>query len=123
MKKLMVSVVGGLEAPASAVSELVLGDLSAATGGRYTPTVEVEGARTTYAIQGGWWYRGEYTIEPDDQGGTRFTHQVFNVAQWMRWAVPLANKGFVGFRETTRQGIKAQLDRLGDRLACRTWVE
>lgn len=122
MRKLLVEVIGGLDAPASAVSELVRADLATATGGRYAPTVAVDGERTTYAIQGGWWYRGEYTIEPDDKGGTRFSHHVYNVAAWMRWAVPLANKGFIGFRETTRRGIEAQLRRLGDRLDCRTWL-
>jgi len=123
MRKLMVEVVGGLEAPAGAVAELVRADLATATGGAYVPTVEVVGERTTYAVQGGWWYRGEYAIEPSGTGRTRFTHRVYNVAQWMRWAVPLANKGFVGFRETTRRGIEEQLRRLGERLGCRTWLE
>lgn len=122
MKKLMVEVVGGLSAPVGAVADLVKADLANAVAGAYTPTVEVAGEQTTYAIQGGWWYRGEYLIEPDGHGGTRYTHRVYNVAQWMRWAVPLANKGFVGFAETTRKGIADQLTRLGERLGCETWL-
>jgi hypothetical protein len=52
-------------------------------------------------IQGGWWYRGEYELTTQT-GGTRVTHRVFNVAKVGRWAVPMANRFFIGFERQTR---------------------
>lgn len=74
---------------------------------------ETEG--TTLAHQGGWWYRGEWSAEPDG-AGTRVTHRVFNVAQWMRWGVPLANRFFIGFREVTRTGFEQGINDIARRL-------
>ena len=54
-----------------------------------------------FFLQGGWWYRGEYALAPDPHG-TRVTHRVFNVAEASRWAVPLANRFFIGFEKQTR---------------------
>jgi hypothetical protein len=66
--------------------------------------VEIDKDRRTVAVQGGWWYRGEYEVEPDGTGA-RLTHRVRNVATWGRWAVPLANRLFIGFRAKVRQGF------------------
>jgi hypothetical protein len=63
-------------------------------------TVEKDRVNGFYSVQGGWWYRGEYQLE-QVAGGTRITHRVLNVAKTGRWAVPLANKLFVGFRART----------------------
>jgi hypothetical protein len=124
MRKLLVEVIGGLEAPAHEVAKLVRADLASATSGSgYAPTVSAEGARLTYAIQGGWWYRGEWLVEPDGAGRTRYVHRVFNVADRLRWAVPLANRMFVGLRESSRRALEEQLVRLGERLGCRTWLQ
>jgi hypothetical protein len=45
---------------------------------------------------------------------------VFNVAQWMRWAVPLANRLFAGFAETTREGFAQLLANVGRRARATT---
>jgi hypothetical protein len=75
----------------------------------------LEGARTegkVVVVQGGWWYRAEYHLMPED-GGTRVTLRVFNAATSARWAVPLANRFFVGFRQQVHDGFAATLRALG----------
>ncbi len=59
-------------------------------------------------MQGGWWYRGEYTAEHHPEG-TRVVHRVYNVAERGRWAVPLANKLFIGYRARLAQGLDSRL--------------
>ncbi|RSN63743.1 hypothetical protein DMH01_12575 [Amycolatopsis sp. WAC 04182] len=58
----------------------------------YNPGSEIDTERHFLAQQGGWWYRGEY-----------------DVATWSRWAVPLANRFFVGFAERVRDGFDRML--------------
>jgi hypothetical protein len=122
MRKLILEVGAEIEAPVALVADLLKQDLVASVqplgGGRYLPTTHVDGERTTFAIQGGWWYRGEHTVEPHPRG-TRYVHRVNNVAQWMRWAVPLANKGFRGFESATRAAVADRVAKLGKRLGCR----
>jgi hypothetical protein len=65
---------------------------------------EFDRDRRVVWFQGGWWYRGEYTVE-DVPGGTRLTHRVVNVATRARWGVPLANRFFVGFRAKVEAGF------------------
>jgi hypothetical protein len=77
--------------------------------------VEESAGRTVFSHQGGWWYRGETTVEPDPLG-VRITYRVFNVATRLRWAVPLANRFFSGAREEYADGFAAGLRRLGDDL-------
>ncbi|MEU1877588.1 hypothetical protein ABZ470_09750 [Streptosporangium sp. NPDC020072] len=83
----------------------------------HTMTIEVTGA--TLAVQDGWWYRGEHTVEPHPEG-TLLIHRVFNVAEQGRWAVPLANRFFAGLGDRTRNGFAEGLRRLGLELGCGT---
>jgi hypothetical protein len=102
--KLLVEVAGLIDAPVDRVWPELRATVS---------STETEG--TTLAHQGGWWYRGEWSAEPDG-GGTRVTHRVINVAQWLRWMVPLANRFFVGFEETTRTGFEQGITDIARRL-------
>jgi hypothetical protein len=119
MKTLTLEIAGVVEAPVDHVARLVLdarphnGD-----GG----TVEVDHVNRTVAVQGGWWYRGEYSLERHHKG-TRIVHRVYNVAQRGRWAVPLANKFFIGFRDRTRTRFADQLAAYGATLACAAYPE
>lgn len=106
----MVEVAGVVEAP----PERVLDAVVEATGWRR------EGGKAW--AQGGWWYRGEYLVEPV-QGGARVVHRVFNVARSPMWTVALANRLFIGFRARTRDGVAALLARIGDELGCAARVE
>ncbi|WP_436760897.1 hypothetical protein [Streptosporangium sp. V21-05] len=126
-RKPITEVAGIVEAPVTAVFD----DLADALlpGGRRTgrftvedfpghiSTVEVVGH--TISFQGGWWYRGEWSVEPHPRGAL-LVHRVFNVARWMRWGVPLANRFFIGFASRTRQGFAESLVQTGQRLGCST---
>ncbi|MGI5130890.1 hypothetical protein ACQEVB_29075 [Pseudonocardia sp. CA-107938] len=69
----------------------------------------------TVAVQGGWWYRGEWSA--GTVGGTTvLVHRVVNAAEWLVWAVPLANRLFVGFEEQCRRGLAALARRIEDEL-------
>lgn len=96
------------------------------TGGPDTFAANMAGHRMTVdvtahsiAFQGGWWYRGEWTVD-EHEDGAPLTHRVVNVASWMRWGVPLANRFFVGFDAKTRQHVADTLARIGRTLDCET---
>lgn len=57
------------------------------------------------SLQGGWWYRGEYTAERHG-GETRLVHRVFNVARQGTWAPALANRLFIGYRAAMQRGVE-----------------
>lgn len=79
--------------------------------------IELDHAKRTIAYQGGWWYRGEYALFPAD-ASTRIVHRVYNVATRGRWAVPLANKMFLGFSEDVHAKFSTTLSRIGAELGC-----
>jgi hypothetical protein len=81
------------------------------TGGSYPMQDEVDRERGMVAVQGGWWYRGEYHVAADP-AGSRVTHRVLNVAARGRWGVPLANRFFLGFRTRVQTGFAQLLDEL-----------
>jgi hypothetical protein len=62
-------------------------------------------------VKGGWWYRGEYLLETHGNG-TRVTLTIYNNASRARWAVPLANKLFIGFFRATKQGLDGLLQEI-----------
>ncbi|MFD6067403.1 hypothetical protein [Amycolatopsis lurida] len=103
--KLLVEVSGAVPAPVAEVFTRLAETLRAQP---YNPGFEIDAERHFLAQQGGWWYRGEYTVE-EDPAGARVTHRVYNVATWSRWAVPLANRFFVGFAERVREGFDRML--------------
>ncbi|TQM80200.1 hypothetical protein FHX81_2528 [Saccharothrix saharensis] len=95
-----------LTAAVAASPEVVLAAVEAAIRAAGGGRIEVDRVRRTVAVQGGWWYRGEYEVEAT-AGGSRLTHRVRNVARRGRWAVPLANRLFVGYRARTSCGFTA----------------
>ncbi|GIH09341.1 hypothetical protein Rhe02_74080 [Rhizocola hellebori] len=99
-KKLLYEFTGVVAQPPAVVRERLRGIL---------PAGWAESGDGVFFLQGGWWYRGEYELIADPLG-TRVTHRVFNVAQVGRWAVPLANRFFIGFEKQSRAGYLALLD-------------
>ena len=75
--------------------------------GGYPMRMELDAERGMVAVQGGWWYRGEYFVS-EHPDGSRVTHRVVNAAEWGAWGVQLANRFFIGFRGKVTQGF-AQL--------------
>jgi hypothetical protein len=54
-------------------------------------------------LQGHWWYRGEFVVEPQGSGG-RITYNVYNIAPaGSRWMVPLMQ---LRFRATMRASLR-----------------
>jgi hypothetical protein len=96
MKDVLVEVSADTPVPPDVVLAKVIAMLPGAT--------EVDRDRRFVALQGGWWYRGEYQVTPTPTGST-VVHRVRNVARRGRWAVPLANRMFIGFREQTERGF------------------
>jgi hypothetical protein len=103
MSKLLHEVTVTVDVPFARAAHAAAQALPAARPGL---TVEKDLVKGFFSIQGGWWYRGEYQLA-EVPGGTRITHRVLNVAQRGRWAVPLANKMFIGFKEQTDEGFRA----------------
>jgi len=106
---------GIVEAPADHVWEVLTDDLL--PDSEQHATVEVRDR--TIAVQGGWWYRGEWSVEPHPRGAM-LVHRVLNVAQRARWGVPLANRFFIGFADRTREAFRERLTRIGATLNCPT---
>lgn len=112
-KTLLAEVSAVVEAPLDRVWDAILPDGPRAPG-RYTVedfpghTSTLEIAEHTFSLQGGWWYRGEWSVAPHEKG-TLVVHRVFNVATWLRWGVPLANRFFIGFKESTRKAFDARI--------------
>jgi hypothetical protein len=80
-------------------------------------TVVVDRAAGTLSVQGGWWYRGEHTVE-DHPAGARIVYRIYNVSQVRRWMVPLVWRSF-------RRGMAApddQAARIGERLSAKAYV-
>ncbi|WP_328451134.1 MULTISPECIES: hypothetical protein [unclassified Amycolatopsis] len=81
------------------------------TGGGYPMRTEVDRDRGFLAVQGGWWYRGEYRVTADP-AGARVEHRVVDAATRGRWGVPLANRFFLGFRARTAVAFARMLEEL-----------
>ena len=78
---------------------------------RWQRGVDLSGARVergpgTLAVEGGWWYRGELSVE-EGPDGARLVHRVRNVARRGGWTVPLANRFFAGYEAALQDGVDA----------------
>ncbi|SDM10612.1 hypothetical protein [Nonomuraea jiangxiensis] len=109
-KRLLTEVEGVVAAPVERVWRALLDDRPA-----YEMTTEL--GDHTVAYQGGWWYRGEWSVTAHPEGA-RVVLRVYNVADRLGWGVPLANRFFVGFGARTRQTFAEGLTALGERLGC-----
>ena len=78
----------------------------------YPMRMEVDVERGMVAVQGGWWYRGEYFVSPAP-AGSRVTHRVVNAAERGAWGVSLANGFFRGYRENVARGFALMLVEIG----------
>ncbi|NUR83740.1 MAG: hypothetical protein HOY71_06595 [Nonomuraea sp.] len=117
MKKQLAEESGVVGAPVEEVWRVLLKDLGDTWAHHPGPTKESDGYWVAY--QGGWWYRCEWSAAAHPEG-TLVVQRVFNVAEWGAWAVPLANKFFIGFERNNREGFAAGLARIGERLGCST---
>lgn len=81
--------------------EWVLGPMLGGSGRAYVdvdhPSPGVVG------FQGHWWYRGEISAA-ESAGRTVVTYRVYNIARRSAWAVPVANRLFIGYARKVREG-------------------
>ncbi|GAA0429395.1 hypothetical protein Aca07nite_37760 [Actinoplanes capillaceus] len=77
--------------------------------------VDVDHQPGIIGFQGHWWYRGEISASPST-GGTTVTYRVYNIARRSAWAVPLANRLFIGYRRTVREGVSGLARRIESHL-------
>jgi hypothetical protein len=81
-------------------------------GGR----VEVDPRRHRLAVQGEWWYRGEYTVEPHPRGSL-VVYRVYNIAPGAGWWAAQLVQG-PGHARTMRRHLHDLLQGIGDHLRC-----
>ena len=81
-------------------------------GGR----VEVDPRQHRLAVQGEWWYRGEYTVEPHPRGSL-VVYRVYNIAPGAGWWVAQLVQG-PGHARTMRGHLHDLLQGIGDHLRC-----
>ncbi|RVX46142.1 hypothetical protein EDD27_8994 [Nonomuraea polychroma] len=108
-KRLITEVAGVVTAPVEQVWQILVGD-------RPAHVMKTEIGEHTVAYQGGWWYRGEWSVTRHPEG-TRVDHRVYSVAG-PYWAVALANHLFIGFAERTRRSFAEGISRIADQLGC-----
>lgn len=68
--------------------------------------VDVDHRDGAVGLQGHWWYRGEIGAAAGADGRTEVTYRVYNVAGRGAWAVPLANRLFIGYRDKVRRSAE-----------------
>ncbi|GAB3849936.1 hypothetical protein ACFPIJ_56835 [Dactylosporangium cerinum] len=79
-------------------SEWVLETVVGAAGRAY---VDIDHRDGVVGFQGHWWYRGEISASTSGSH-TMITYRVFNMARRGAWAVPLANRLFIGYKSAVR---------------------
>jgi hypothetical protein len=106
-KRLITEVAGVVTAPVDQVWRALLGN-------RPEHTMKTEVGERTVAYQGGWWYRGEWSVTGHPEGA-RVDHRVYSVAG-PYWAVALANNLFIGYGERTRRSFAEGITRIANQL-------
>jgi hypothetical protein len=101
--KLLFEASAPVHAPLAEVRRLIDGDwvLDTVVGEAGRPYVDVDHRDGVVGFQGHWWYRGEISASAPG-GRTVVTYRVFNIARRGAWAVPLANRLFIGYDRTVR---------------------
>lgn len=59
-------------------------------------------------VQGGWWYRAELRVVPDDTG-SRVEETIVNVAQRTSWAAPIAGRRVIADASDAFERLMTQL--------------
>lgn len=65
-------------------------------------SIEVDKKRRTVTTEGGWWYRGTFSVEPYEEGGSLVLYRVENVATGAGWWIARLVQGLNYTREMER---------------------
>lgn len=77
-------------ATVDADADRVISLLRERIGNRWIGVATVQALDDGVAVEGGWWFRGEYHVEPLGDSRSRVVYQISNVAPGTtRWMVPL----------------------------------
>jgi len=111
---------GVVEAPLDAVTDLLFHLFGQLPPDDRHIELDRRGRRVT--VQGDWWFRGVYTLEPHP-GGTLVAYRVFNIARRWRWMVPLVLLQYrLSGQLAGMLDVSDLVSRLGERLRCRAYV-
>ena len=77
--------------------------------------VDIDHRPGVAGLQGHWWYRGEISAAPAG-AATTLTYRVFSIARRAAWAVPLANRFFIGYDRTVQDAVTGLARRIEDHL-------
>jgi hypothetical protein len=101
--KLLFEASAPVHAPLAEVRRLIDDEwvLNTVVGAAGRPYVDIDHSDGTVGFQGHWWYRGEISASAPG-GRTVVTYRVFNIAQRGAWAIPLANRLFIGYARKVR---------------------
>jgi hypothetical protein len=116
--KLLFEASAPVDAPLAEVQRLIDGDwvLDAVLGDAGRSYVDVDHRDGVVGFQGHWWYRGEISASAPG-GHTVVTYRVFNIAQQGAWAVPLANRLFIGYDRKVRKSAAGLAQAIESNLA------
>ncbi|MFI5909250.1 hypothetical protein [Dactylosporangium sp. NPDC051541] len=89
--------------------------VSAFLGPERRAYVDVDHRPGVAGFQGHWWYRGEISAEPAGEHST-VVYRVYNIAARGAWAVPLANRLFIGYRRQVRDSAARLAQQIEDHL-------
>lgn len=117
--RLLTEVEGVVVAAPDVVADALRLRLLERTAGEGAARLEIDAPHRRYAVEGGWWYRGEYSVVSAGPGRSSITLRVFDVAQRLAWGVALANRGFVGFAARTREDFETLLAELAEDVQAR----
>ncbi|MFB9407345.1 hypothetical protein [Dactylosporangium matsuzakiense] len=78
--------------------------VTAFLGSEQRAYIDIDHRPGVVGFQGHWWYRGEISAEPAGEHGTTVVYRVYNIAARGAWAVPLANRLFIGWRRKVGDG-------------------
>ncbi|GAA4258838.1 hypothetical protein [Dactylosporangium darangshiense] len=106
-RRLLFEASAPVDAPLAAVLELVDGEWVAdamLVNTEARAYVDVDHRPGVVGMQGHWWYRGEISAGPDGDRAV-LTYRVFNIARRAAWAVPMANRFFIGYRKKVTDSV------------------
>lgn len=59
-------------------------------------------------VQGGWWYRGEWRVLPQEEN-SRIEYELVNVAQRAHWAGPVAGRSVIAGAPASFQALLSDI--------------
>ena len=112
--RLLLTMRGVIEAPVDAVTSALLNQVR---GSHVGVSVVSDKQTRKIVVEGGWWYRGETSIEPHVQGSL-VTYQILDVADRWRWAAAIISRKPIGQAPYV---FADQLQAVGQELGCRAY--